>query len=341
MKKIFLLLTLIFLSGCGSTDLPESTQPTTTTSPKPVIEVPTTTTVNTEPTPETIHPVSIPALINKQHNGSDLKLVRILEENSVYTRHYITYKSGELTISGIMNIPKGEGPFPVLILNHGHIDTNIYTNGRGLRREQDYFARHGFAVLHTDYRNHAESNKDTRDELAVRLSYAEDAINSVYALKNAKLPNLDTEKIGMLGHSMGGGVTLGALVIDPALVDAAVLYAPVSGDMRKSYERWMSRRPEAAESIAKLYGTPTSSPEFWDNVSSETFYDRITAPIAIFHGTADESVPLEWLEETKKLLEEKGKQVSLTIYPDAPHEFVKDWQNFMDSSRIFFEQNLK
>ncbi len=340
MKKYFFL-SLIFISGCGVTLLPQNDVSNVTTTSPVVIAVPTTTTVSTVPQGEKPHEVSIPALINQKFNGSDLKLVRVLAENNVYTRHYITYKSGDLTISGIMNIPKGEGPFPILILNHGYIDTSIYTNGRGLKREQDYFARHGFAVLHPDYRNHAESSKDTRDELAVRLSYGEDVINAVYALKNSDLKIIDKERIGMIGHSMGGGITLSTLVIQPDLVDAAVLYAPVSGDMRKSYERWMSRRPEAAESIAMLYGTPTSSPKFWDEVSSETFYDRIKAPIAIFHGTADDSVPLEWSEQTKKLLEKKGKKVSLTIYPGAPHEFVKDWQNFMDASRIFFEQNLK
>jgi len=337
MKKYFILF-IIFLAGCSippiqNPQITPTTTPPATTSTQQVQETPT-----ESPKP---HPVSIEALTQKKTKGSDLKLVRVLDDNAIYTRHYITYKSGDLMISGIMNIPKGEGPFPVLILNHGHIDTSIYTNGRGLRREQDYFARHGYAILHTDYRNHAESSKDDRDDLAVRLSYAEDAINAVHAVKNANLPNLDTEKIGMLGHSMGGGVTLGALVIEPGLVDAAVLYAPVSGDMRKSYERWMSRRPETAKEIAELYGTPTSSPEFWNNVSSENFYNRITALIAIFHGDADKDVPLEWSEQTKSLLEEQGKQVELTIYQNAPHEFTKDWTNFMESADSFFQKNLK
>jgi hypothetical protein len=33
-----------------------------------------------------------------------------------------------------MNIPKWEGDFPLLILNHGYLDTRVYTNGRGLKR---------------------------------------------------------------------------------------------------------------------------------------------------------------------------------------------------------------
>lgn len=291
--------------------------------------------------PSEIHPLSLEALARKEFNGSELKLGKVLAQTATYKRYYITYKSGDLIISGIMNVPTGDGPFPALILNHGHIDTAIYTNGRGLKREQDYFAKNGYIVLHTDYRNHAESGKDSRDDLAVRLGYIEDSINAVYALKNSDLPTLNKEKIGMLGHSMGGGVTLGVLVTKPELVQAAILYAPVKGDMRSSYERWISRRPEAAKKISDLYGDPTKSPDFWESISSETFFSRIKSPVHIFHGTKDDSVPLEWSEHTEQLLQDAGKDVTLTIYENEPHEFIKKWPEFMASSKTFFDTYLK
>src|SRR3989344_1177212 len=133
-----------------------------------------------------VHPVSLPYLMQKQFDGRDLTLGRILDDNSAYTRYFITYRSGELTISGIMNVPKGSpaGGFPVLILNHGHIDTAVYTNGRGLKREQDYLARRGYVVIHPDYRNHAQSDKDPEADVNFRLGYVEDVINAVYAMKN-------------------------------------------------------------------------------------------------------------------------------------------------------------
>ena len=88
-----------------------------------------------------------------------------------------------------MNIPKGDGKFPLVILNHGHIDTDIYTLGRGLKREQDYLARNGFAVLHTDYRNHAFSDKDLsiieEKTLGRSAKYGSDSINSIYAVREA------------------------------------------------------------------------------------------------------------------------------------------------------------
>jgi len=108
--------------------------------------------------------LSIPHFSQMRLEGKDLTLESVLDENAAYTRYAISYKSNGLTISGIMNIPKGEGPFPLLILNHGYIDRTVYVRGRGLKREQDYLAREGFAVLHTYYRGHADSDESPMTE---------------------------------------------------------------------------------------------------------------------------------------------------------------------------------
>ena len=61
-------------------------------------------------------------------------------------------------MSGVLIRPKGRGPFPAIVLNHGYIEPSIYVTGQGLAREQDALARAGFVVLHTDYRGHAASD---------------------------------------------------------------------------------------------------------------------------------------------------------------------------------------
>lgn len=293
---------------------------------------------------EEFDPVSLQALMEKEFDGRDLMLGKVLEQNSAYTRYFITYKSGELTISGILNIPKRnvpEGGFPVLFLNHGHIDTSIYTNGRGLRREQDYLARQGFAVLHSDYRNHAQSDKDENIESDVRLGYIEDVINAVYAVKNSDIPELNKEKFGMLGHSMGGGISQAVMVVKPDLVEAIVLYAPVSSDVVDSFERWTKRNSSALEGIVSRHGTPEINPEFWKNMSPRTFFDRVSVPVMIFHGTADKDCDIEWSWETRDLLLAVGKNVELVEYRGEPHEFAKAHGDFMKRSAGFFKKHLK
>ena len=236
---------LITVQGCtgaadnrgavtGGPSTTRTASPTTTPTASPT----------TGPSEDPPHPVSLQALIARKYDGRQLRVGRVLARTSDYARYFVTYRSGKLTISGIMNVPDGNGPFPVVILNHGYIDPAIYTNGRGLAREQDYLARAGYVVLHTDYRNHAESDDDPTAELKLRLGYTEDVINAVLAVKRSTLPYIDKRRIGLLGRSMGGGVTLNALVVRPGLVDAAVVFAPVSSNTVDNFNRWIRGDPD-------------------------------------------------------------------------------------------------
>lgn len=299
-------------------------------------------TANANPSNAAVHPVSIPGLAEYEPTGRDLKIGRVIDSNMSYTRYFVTYKSDDLTISGVLLIPRGAGPFPVLFLNHGYIDPAVYTNGRGLKREQDYFARRGFAVLHSDYRCHAQSSCPTDDDpLARRLFYAKDVMNAVQAVKVSGEPRLSTEKFGMLGHSMGGGVAQTIIVAKPDLVDAVVLYAPVSSDYRDSYERYTQRRPEEVGRIEQLYGRPDDNTKFWDDLGPRWFFDRIIIPIHIFQGTNDADVPIEWSDKTVELLKAAGRDVTYHVYQDQPHEFTTSWGTFMADSAAFFKRVLQ
>ncbi|MEX0649476.1 MAG: alpha/beta fold hydrolase [Candidatus Andersenbacteria bacterium] len=283
---------------------------------------------------------SLPAFAQRQFQGSNFTVGSVLAETSSYTRYYITYTSGDLKISGIMNVPKGEGPFPLLLLNHGYIDPAVYTNGRGLRREQDYLAREGYVVVHSDYRNHADSDKDPATEERFRLGYAEDVINAIHAIRAANLPYVDAERVGLLGHSMGGGVSWVIAVTQPDLVDAIVLFAPVSADARDNFEKWTKSRPAVAQTIIERHGSAEENPDFWDDISPQTFFNQIQTPLMIHHGTADDSVPLEWSERSVEKLKAAGKDQIFHVYPGEPHEFAVAWPQVMERTTSFFDAQL-
>ncbi|HMN19137.1 MAG TPA: alpha/beta fold hydrolase [Candidatus Moranbacteria bacterium] len=298
--------------------------------------------ISPEKTAPAPHPHSLPSLMAKEFGGGGLELGQVLERNEAYTRYAVTYLSEGLKISGIMNIPHGEGPFPVLLLNHGYIDPAIYRSGQGLRREQDYFARRGYVVLHSDYRNHAFSDIDPENDTKPRTGYTEDVINAAMAVKRSDLKMLDGEKIGMLGHSMGGGVSINVMVTKPELVKAVVLYAPINADYRKNFDRWVApEMPDIAERTLAQYGTFEENPDFWRSVSAVNYLDRVNAPVMIHQGTADQDVPVEWSRELSEKLQQAGKEVTYYEYAGGPHEFIKEWPLFMSRSAGLFDRVLK
>jgi dipeptidyl aminopeptidase/acylaminoacyl peptidase len=301
-----------------------------------------------EPTPIAKKPAitidSIPVMAEKEFQGSDLKLVKILDKNINYTRYSITYKSEGFTISGIMNVPVGKGPFPVLILNHGYIEPKNYTNGQGLKREQDFFAKNGYVVLHSDYRNYGFSDFDPNNDVRPRTGYIEDILNAISAVKKSELTFFDKENIGMLGHSMGGGITLNVMVTKPEIAKAYVLLAPINAEYKINFDKWVVPDEEfsgIAENFYQQYGTYEENPEFWKSISAINYFDKIKSPILLHQGTADDQVPVEWSRELAQNLKAKGKNVTYYEYPGENHTFINSQSVVMQRTLDFFDKLLK
>ena len=343
MKRVWLAISLLAAAGvaAGAVRLAGRSTEQTPSRPSPAASRSFSSSPSPTPAPAPKpDPVSLQALIQKQYDGRGLKLGRVIARNSAFTRYSATFESGPLTISGTLHIPRGAGPFPILVFNHGYRDPATYVNGEGLRREQDYLAQHGYAVLHVDFRNHAQSDDDPAAEANLRLGYTEDAINAVLAVKSSTLPALDRERIGMLGRSMGGGVTLNVAVVRPDLVGAFVLFDPVSSNTVDNFNKWTAGSA-AGRRILSAHGTPLENPTFWRNVSPVGFFGRVAAPILIHHGTADTSTPLAWTRRTVAALEAKGKDVTLMLYQGEPHVFGAAWPLAISRTLAFFDTHLK
>lgn len=310
--------------GGGSVERPLATEPRPTLVPKPA------------------HPVSLPALMTKAYDGRGLRLVQERAVTDAYTQHSVTYRSGDLTISGLMNVPNGRGPFPTLVLAHGYIDPDLYVTGQGLAREQDYLARRGFVTLHVDYRNHAGSDDDPKSDVRLRLGYTEDVINAVLALRRG--PRfVDDDRIGLLGRSMGGGVVYNVLVVRPGLVDAGVVFAPVSSNTVDNFDRWIRDDPARSSTAAEIldeYGSPERRPEFWRATSPRTYFGRVEEPLMVHHGTSDDSCPIAWSYRTVDALEQAGKDVRLHVYEGEEHAFIPQWPLSMERTTAFLRARL-
>jgi len=341
------LLTLVLLASCSDPAEPDESGEAAPSSPSsPSSSAPGTPTSTesptTEPTPTlppVHHRVSLPALMREKFRASQIRQVGVIAEADAYTRSEVTYESGGVTVSGVLLRPRGRGPFPGIVLNHGYIEPSIYVTGQGLAREQDWLARAGFAVLHTDYRGHAGSDAATPLDRESRLGYTRDTINAVLALERE--PYVDPDRMAMLGRSMGGGVTLNALVAYPDLVEAAVVYASVSSRYLDNLRHFTARsRPEAVRGLFDRFGTPGEQPRFYRDLSSRTFFDRISDPVLMHHGSADETCPFPWATTTQRLLKRAGADSRLEVYPGEHHTFIPQWQDSIERTVRFLRRQL-
>src|SRR3954451_2168583 len=167
----------------------------------------------------TAPPVSVLGLAEQRQRGDRLRLGAVRERTSAYTSYDVTYRSRSTTrrgdesytISGVLDVPTGRGPFPAVVLAHGFIDPAIYVRGQGMTRERGYLASRGYVALHVDYRNHAESTDDPLSQVRMRLGYSADVVNAVKALRRSPDVPVDDDRVALFGRSMGGGVVLKAL----------------------------------------------------------------------------------------------------------------------------------
>ncbi len=341
MKRVLLLVCSFVLAACQS--VPPQPQPTALSlpvaaSPTPSPFPPLTATATAvpaptnTPTPDPYLPYTIEHLRGRAYGGGQVEIVETMNRYAEFTRYLVRYPSDGLTIYGFMNVPTGEGAFPVVIALHGYINPSVYNTLDYTTRYADALARAGYLVLHPNLRGFRPS--DDGDD-SYRVGMAIDVLNLIGHLKSqagqpGPLQAADAQRIGLWGHSMGGGISTRVVTVSPD-VRAAVLYGAMSGDEYKNFEailRW-SEGERGSQELA----TPS---EQLDRISPEKHFENITAAVSIHHGDADLTVPVEWSQHTCSLLSALGKTVECVFYDGLPHtfsgrgdvEFIQNTLNF-------------
>ena len=130
----------------------------------------------------------------------------------------ISYRSGSLNISGYLYRPVGSGPFPAIVYNHGSrlgLERNIvpWVRLAGL------YVEAGYAVLVPERRGYGRSDGPTwsqavgRDVGSVFLDRLVAETGDVLAAADflTTVPFIDHNRLGIVGWSLGGIVTMFAI----------------------------------------------------------------------------------------------------------------------------------
>jgi hypothetical protein len=130
--------------------------------------------------------------------------------------------AADVKLAGTLTLPRGSGPHPavVLITGSGAQDRDEAIMGhRPFLVLADHLTRRGIAVLRCDDRGFGKSTGNF--EKATNLDFTEDVLAAVDYLRRRR--EIDSKRIGLLGHSEGGIVAARAAVKSPDIAFVVML----------------------------------------------------------------------------------------------------------------------
>ena len=238
----------------------------------------------------------------------------------------IYFSSVDITLHGIIYLPNGEGRFPGVVMCHG-----MASDHRSMRPCAQQLARQGIATLALDLRGHGKSN-GTLDG-----GIGQDVTAAYNVLKNHS--RVDSECIGLVGHSMGALACLyAATVINGA---KAVVLLSIPAEIGSIAEFWRPMHDQAERLGTSVLEFPRIGPlpyAGWLNQQISRLWMRFRKYklcIDINHDTKswDSLNPLENIEKIgnipKLLIHSKGdkwlpyeKTIALYEKAQQPKEMI-------------------
>ncbi len=306
------------------------------------------------PTPNynAMNPLSIERMRHGDYPGSDFVIEETLPAGSSSDRFVASCLSEGLKINGLLTVPQGEAPptgWPAIIFNHGYIPPRQYQTTERYVAYQNIFAGNGYVTFKSDYRGHADSEGTAAGGYG-SPAYTIDVLNAMASVM--RRPDVDSNRIGMWGHSMGGQVTLRSMVVTDT-VKAGVIWAGVVASYPDLFTKW--RRPPSDATLPatpgtargwrnglfRQYGNPEENPDFWASISPSTYLADISGPLQLQHGTADHSVPLEFSQGLQAEMEAAGKESEIFIYEGDDHNIAANLSTALARSVEFFDLHVK
>ncbi|MEO5920706.1 MAG: alpha/beta fold hydrolase [Pseudolysinimonas sp.] len=291
------------------------------------------------PTPTETGPRTLRTLIDAPTEAPVLE-IGAEEQRDGFSVATASYASEGLTITGMLYLPDGDGPFPGVVIVHGAVDPALFTTGSDLVREQETFALSGHVVFAPDLRGFGGSDPDPSGGTDLEIGAVADLVNAGRALSASGIPSLDAGRIGVFGHSLGGGESLSAMVVAPEVYDVVAAMSPVSSRPWWVVDHFLPRDSLTFAAIAAVHGTYEDNQAHWDDLASATFAARAAVPLLVAYGTADDPVYATWEEHTVEDWQNAGADVTLLTVEGGDHRLDPHWDEAFGQMLSFMDQAL-
>ncbi|MBO1271724.1 S9 family peptidase [Shewanella sp. 4t3-1-2LB] len=195
-------------------------------------------------------------------------------------------------------------------------------------------AQHGFIMVSVDNRGtRAPKGCDWRKSIYKKIGIitVRDQVDALDAMAK-RWPQIDTERVGVWGHSGGGSSTLNLLFRHGDKFKVGAAFAPVA-DIRLYDSIYQER----------YSGNPKTDPESYTQSSPITFAKNLTGKLLLVHGTGDDNVHYQGTEELINELVKYNKQFEFMSYPNRTHA-LKEGEgttlHLQTLKTLFFEKYL-
>jgi dipeptidyl-peptidase-4 len=170
------------------------------------------------------------------------------------------------------------------------------------------FAQRGFGVLELDNRGSSNRGRAFEDPIYRQMGDAEVRDQITGAKYAQRLDWVDSNRIGVFGHSYGGFMTLMCLARAPDIFKAGVCVAPVT-DWRL-YDTHYTER---------YLSTPRDNEHGYAVSSVFSHLEKIQGKLLLMHGMADDNVLFTNTTKLMKALQAQNTQFELMTYPGSKH----------------------
>jgi dienelactone hydrolase len=230
-------------------------------------------------------------------------------------------------VRGDVRVAEGGKPKSAVVIVHGFKGFRKFGAWSALARA---LALRGYAAVTFDFSHNGidENGEFTRLDLFRLNTHSReiDEIRAVLdALESGKVAGRKIKRVGLLGHSRGGGASIIAAAED-ARVKALVTWASIAGIGSRwtDEEKAAWRRGDDVFSLnSRTKQQMPLGPDYWvdlqqnrDRLDIPAAAARVAVPWLIMHGDADTSVPVD---EAHALFDAAGDNAELMIMEAVDH----------------------
>jgi dienelactone hydrolase len=248
---------------------------------------------------------------------NDYYLIHPLSPQPGIIRESLIFDRGQLRVHWIAYSPSQREPLPAVL---------VHPDAGGLSGDMEgvclHLARQGYfaAAVHYQRRENLE-----KENPLFSWKSQEDVTAAIHHLRGH--PRVDAGRIGLLGYSKGGMLSL-LIASQDSSVKAVVAYYPLA-----DFEEWLDlNRYSFPKSLwfrgVRSYVLKELQVSTWDEAlktlraaSPIHQAEQIQAPVLLIHGGKDLTAPLEQAQHLCKRMQESGRSCELFVIPQAGHVF--------------------